>query len=134
MANGHVTREQLAMVSVLMSRQASRHPSAMTQCSRTLQDVLDAPSVGLATSQLECARRADGGAALIVASSDFMDEYLGHDRMSSRDGTPAPTLGAAAADGGTPLASGLDGRADSSPLVDERVDTKLADAAGSAPG
>ena len=123
MANGHVTREQLAMVSVLMSRQASRHPSAMTQCSRTLQDVLDAPSVGLATSQLECARRADGGAALIVASSDFMDEYLGHDRMSSRDGTPAPTLGAAAADGGIVVLGGgeASGPLYPPPVIDETM-------------
>ena len=66
--NGRVTREQLAMVSVLMSRQATRHPSALTRRSRSLEEVLSSPSVAPATSQLECARRADGGAALIVAS------------------------------------------------------------------
>ena len=55
--HGRVTREQLAMVSVLMSRQATRHPSALTKRSRTLQEVLSAPSVAPVTSQLECARR-----------------------------------------------------------------------------
>ena len=104
--HGHVTREQLAMVSVLMSRQAARHPAALTRRSRTLQEVLGAPSIGPATSQLECARRADGGAALIVASSDFMDEQLGHDQMSSRDGRAAPRLGPAAAGGGVVVLGG----------------------------
>jgi len=68
------TREQLAMCSVLMSRQASRHPLALTRRPRTLDEVLSAPSVAPVTGLLECARRADGGAAIIVASSTFMDK------------------------------------------------------------
>ena len=93
MEHGRVTRSQLAMVSVLMSRQAVRHPEALSRRSLTLDEVLGAPAVAPATGRLECARRSDGGAALIVASSDFMDEHLGHDRVSSRDGRPAPSLG-----------------------------------------
>lgn len=74
MASGHVTREQLAMCSVLMSRQAARHPLALTQQPLSLSRVLGAPAVAPHIGLLECARRADGGAALIVASSEFMDD------------------------------------------------------------
>jgi acetyl-CoA acetyltransferase len=70
--NQGVTREQLAMVSVLMSRQALRHPLAMTKKPLTLEDVLNSKQVGPATNVLECARRADGGAALIVANADYL--------------------------------------------------------------
>lgn len=69
-----VTREQLAMVSVLMSRQAVKHPYALTKTALTLQEVLEAPLVAPVTSRLECARRADGAAALIVASTRFIKE------------------------------------------------------------
>ena len=67
------TREQLAMVSVLMSRQAARHPKAVTRSPRTLEDVLQAPTIAPAVGLLECARRADGGAAIIVASSRYLE-------------------------------------------------------------
>jgi acetyl-CoA acetyltransferase len=70
--NGGVTREQLAMVSVLMSRQALRHPLAITRKPLALNDVLNAKPIGPMTGLLECARRADGGASLIVASSDYL--------------------------------------------------------------
>ena len=36
---GGITREQLAMVSVLMSRQAARHPEALTRKAHTLEEV-----------------------------------------------------------------------------------------------
>lgn len=68
----NVTREQLAMVSVLMSRQAVKHPYALTRTSHTLEGVLKSFSIAPATSLLECARRADGAAAVIVASNQFM--------------------------------------------------------------
>lgn len=68
-----VTREQLGMVSVLMSRQAARHPLALTRTPRTLAEVLSAPPVAPSVGLLECARRADGGAAVIVASSHFLE-------------------------------------------------------------
>ena len=67
------TREQLAMVSVLASRQASRHPDAMTTTPHTLEDVLNAPEIAPSVGLLECARRADGGAAVIVCSSRFLE-------------------------------------------------------------
>ena len=75
LARGSITREQLAMVSVLMSRQAIRHPYALTRTPHTLEKVLMSASVASVTTQLECARRADGAAAVIVASADFIEEH-----------------------------------------------------------
>lgn len=68
-----VTREQLAMCSVLMSRQAARHPLALTRTPHTLAKVMDSPRIAPMTNLLECARRADGGAALVVASTRFLE-------------------------------------------------------------
>jgi acetyl-CoA acetyltransferase len=70
-----VTREQLAMTAVLMSRQAVRHPKALTKKALSLEEVLNSPLVAPVTNRLECARRADGGAAVIVASSRFMQRH-----------------------------------------------------------
>lgn len=64
-----VTREQLAMVPVIMSHFAARHPGALCQKPYTLQEVLDSPPVAPVTNLLECARRADGAAAIILSSS-----------------------------------------------------------------
>ena len=75
-----VTREQLAMVSVLMSRQAARHPLALTRTPHTLAEVLAAPPVAPSTTLLECARRADGGAAIIVADAEWMQSQRGKKR------------------------------------------------------
>eukprot|EP01013_Petalomonas_cantuscygni_P004296 TRINITY_DN14634_c0_g1_i1.p1 TRINITY_DN14634_c0_g1~~TRINITY_DN14634_c0_g1_i1.p1 ORF type:complete len:448 (+),score=60.39 TRINITY_DN14634_c0_g1_i1:100-1443(+) len=63
-----VTREQLAMVSVLMSSQALRHPDALCRVPHTLQEVLNSPQIAPVTSLLECARRADGAACVILSS------------------------------------------------------------------
>ena len=71
-SRGHVTREQLAMVSVLMSRQAAHHPLAMTRAPHSLAAVLGAPRVASVTGLLECARRADGAAAVLLASDAFL--------------------------------------------------------------
>jgi acetyl-CoA acetyltransferase len=68
------SREQLAICSALMSIMASRHPDALTKTTRSLANVLDAVHVAPVTSVLECARRADGGAALLVASSQFLEK------------------------------------------------------------
>lgn len=106
MSQSRVTREQLAMVSVLMSRQASRHPLALTKTPHTLEGVLTSKPIAPATTLLECARRADGGAAIIVASSAFMDQHLGHDSTSSRDGTANTALGPVAAKGGIVVLGG----------------------------
>ena len=70
-----VTREQLAMCSVLMSRQAHRHPLALTRTPHTLEKVLASPAIAPHTNLLECARRADGGAALVVASKRFLEQH-----------------------------------------------------------
>lgn len=67
------TREQLAMCSVLMSHQAVRHPLALTKKAHSLDQVLSSKAVAPVTNILECARRADGGAALILASSRWME-------------------------------------------------------------
>ncbi|ELR18704.1 nonspecific lipidtransfer protein [Acanthamoeba castellanii str. Neff] len=48
-----VTREQLAMCSVLMSMQAARHPYAVTQRVRSLEEVLASPPIGKVTNLLE---------------------------------------------------------------------------------
>jgi acetyl-CoA acetyltransferase len=74
MKNFGTTREQLAMCSALMSIMASRHPSALTKKIRTVEDVMSATTVAPVTTVLECARRADGGAALLVASSKFLEK------------------------------------------------------------
>ena len=73
---GLVTRHQLAMVSVLMSRQAVRHPYALTRTSHSLDAVLQSPPIASVTTLLECARRADGAAAIIVASPKFIEDNL----------------------------------------------------------
>lgn len=70
-----VTREQLAMCSVLMSMQAARHPYAVTQRVRSLEEVLASPPIGKVTNLLECARRADGGAAIVLASSRWLERH-----------------------------------------------------------
>mmetsp|Transcript_37002 Transcript_37002/g.78467 ORF Transcript_37002/g.78467 Transcript_37002/m.78467 type:complete len:415 (-) Transcript_37002:524-1768(-) len=67
------TREQVAMVPVLMSRQAIRHPKSLTREAHTLEDVLSSKPIAPSTTLLECARRADGGAAFIVASDSFVE-------------------------------------------------------------
>lgn len=51
---------------------------------KSLCQVLKSRRIAPATNLLECARRADGGAAIIVASSSFMDDYIGHDSLSSQ--------------------------------------------------
>ncbi|KAI8815696.1 thiolase-like protein [Fimicolochytrium jonesii] len=73
MKNFGITREQLAASSALMSIMASRHPSALTRKPRTIEEILSARHVAPVTSVLECARRADGGAALLLASSNFLE-------------------------------------------------------------
>ena len=88
-----VTREQLAMAAVLMSRQAVKHPYALTKKSITLNDVLTSSKIGHVTNRLECARRADGGAAVIVASTRFMREHHMIDsNMQLSDNIKAPII------------------------------------------
>ena len=76
-ANGTVTREQLAMVPVLQSLLAAKHPKAMCRAPYTLDEVLSAPAVAPVTGLKECARRADGAAALILGSSRALRRFDG---------------------------------------------------------
>lgn len=75
------TREQLALCSVLMSRMAARHPDSLCRTPHTLEGVLSSAPVAPVTTTLECARRSDGGAAIIVASDRFLDR-IGYRRPS----------------------------------------------------
>jgi acetyl-CoA acetyltransferase len=88
MTKNKLTREQLAMVSVLMSRQAVRHPLALTKKPHDLKKVMASPQIGTATNLLECARRADGGAALIVASTRFIREHASSYKSNEYNNAP----------------------------------------------
>jgi acetyl-CoA acetyltransferase len=68
-------RAQLAMVPVLMNRLAQRHPHALRPRALSLDEVLASRPIGPAavTTLYECAKRADGGAAVIVASSHWLE-------------------------------------------------------------
>ena len=73
----HFTREQLGMVSVLMNHQASKHPNSLSfgKPRYGLDNVLESRPIGKVTNLLECARRADGAAAVVVASTRFILEH-----------------------------------------------------------
>lgn len=71
-----MTRDQLAMAAVLMSQQASRHPHALTRSPHSLHEVLHAQPIAPSTTILECARRADGAATILVASQEFISKKL----------------------------------------------------------
>ncbi|EKX52406.1 hypothetical protein GUITHDRAFT_150541, partial [Guillardia theta CCMP2712] len=58
MQKHNVSREQLAMVSVLMSAQATYHPLAVQRRPYDLDEVLNSTSVGQNLNLLECARKA----------------------------------------------------------------------------
>eukprot|EP00878_Enallax_costatus_P005466 GHUV01005737.1.p1 GENE.GHUV01005737.1~~GHUV01005737.1.p1 ORF type:complete len:517 (+),score=149.24 GHUV01005737.1:195-1553(+) len=60
------TREQLAMCASLMTYQASKYPAALHKRPRLLQEVLSAAPVAPVTTKLECAKLADGAAAVVV--------------------------------------------------------------------
>ena len=106
-AQGHVTREQLAMVAVLMSRQASRHPMAMTRAPHSLAAVLGAQRVASATGLLECARRADGAAAVLLASEAFLRQHRGSFAPHALDNMPVVLGGGEASGPLIPPARGL---------------------------
>ncbi|KAG5509207.1 hypothetical protein GH5_06287 [Leishmania sp. Ghana 2012 LV757] len=76
-------REQLAMVPVLMSAMSSRHPDAMCKRRYSLEDVLRARQIAPVTNLPECARRADGAVAIVLAREDH---YRQHFAAGSLDG------------------------------------------------
>ncbi|RNF26190.1 putative 3-ketoacyl-CoA thiolase [Trypanosoma conorhini] len=74
-------REQLAMVPVLMSCMAARHPDAMCRAPYTLDEVLRSRQVAPVTNLLECARRADGAVALILSSELHYARYFARHKL-----------------------------------------------------
>lgn len=71
---GHINREQLGMVSVLMSLNAVNHPFALTKNIITLEEVLNTRKISTLTSIYECAHRTDGGASIIIASDNYLNK------------------------------------------------------------
>lgn len=71
-----VTREQLAMVPAIFSHFSARHPDAMCREPFTVEAVLASPRVAPVTNVLECARRADGAAALVISSSSHFRRHF----------------------------------------------------------
>lgn len=69
-----LSREQLAKVAVIMSHQASKHPDAVTDVPHTLDQVLQSARIAENINLLECARRMDGAASVIIASSRFLEK------------------------------------------------------------
>jgi len=59
------------MVASLMTLQAARHPLALQRRPRAVAEVLASKRVAAVTTSLECAKRVDGAAAVIVVSSEF---------------------------------------------------------------
>jgi len=85
-----VTRDQLRMAPVLMSAQANLHPEALMNRELTLDEVRSAIEITPNISLLECARRADGAAAIIVASNRFLSR---RGREGSSSGGASGTYG-----------------------------------------
>ena len=67
-------REHFGMVPVLMSYHGVKHPLSImyNRQPHSLQDVLQSKQICPMTNLLECARRADGAAAIIVASTGYV--------------------------------------------------------------
>lgn len=98
----------LAVVAVLMSRQAAHHPHALVQKPLSLQEVLDSRPIAPATNLLECARRADGGACVIVADSSFISRRLGP-VVQPGDSSCESARGSASRKGGIVILGGGEG-------------------------
>ncbi|CAD7930417.1 unnamed protein product [Amoebophrya sp. A25] len=77
-----LTRDQLRLVPVLESWHSSRLPEALMDRRLTLEEVRASREVTKNISLLECARRADGAAAIVLAST----RYLLQHHKGSRDG------------------------------------------------
>ncbi|KPA73301.1 putative nonspecific lipid-transfer protein putativesterol carrier protein [Leptomonas pyrrhocoris] len=69
-------REQLAMVPVIMSSMSARHPDAMCKKRYTLEKVLQARQIAPVTNLPECAWRADGAVALVLARDDYCKAHM----------------------------------------------------------
>lgn len=69
---GTLTRDHLRLVPVLESIHAAMQPEALTKRPLSLEEVRNSRDVAPNVSLLECARRADGGACIILASNHFL--------------------------------------------------------------
>eukprot|EP00392_Amoebophrya_sp_AT5.2_P008257 g8276.t1 len=83
---GICTRDQLRLVPVLESWHSCRHPHSLTRAPLTLEEVRRSRNVTELgnISLLECARRADGAAAIVLASNRFLARKLGDGRAARR--------------------------------------------------
>eukprot|EP00879_Flechtneria_rotunda_P019422 GHRR01020400.1.p1 GENE.GHRR01020400.1~~GHRR01020400.1.p1 ORF type:complete len:370 (+),score=157.86 GHRR01020400.1:381-1490(+) len=91
------TRQQLAMCASLMTYQASHHPAALRRRPRLLQEVLASARVAPVTTKLECAKLADGAAALVlVPAGAAADNHRAVSIVSGSEGsgplTPPATI------------------------------------------
>lgn len=68
------SRDVFSSVSVLMSQHASHNPKAMSKKALTNKEILQSPKIGKFTTLRECARRADGAAAILIASDEFVQK------------------------------------------------------------
>lgn len=72
---GIISRNQLGMVSVLMSINAVNHPFALTKEVLNLDNVINSnKKVSSVTNIYECAHRTDGAACIIIASEEYLKE------------------------------------------------------------
>lgn len=76
-----ITRKHLAMIPVLMWRNACLHPNAISfgnkkLANATVNTVLESRDIGCSVvKQYECARITDGGVCIILASKEFILEH-----------------------------------------------------------
>jgi len=81
------TREQLAMVSAVMAKQAHHHPLAMGyEKGISLEKIIKSPHVGSVMSLYECSRRADGAAAVIIVSERYAQKLVQQNKLKANKG------------------------------------------------
>ena len=69
------TPQQLAEVAVVHRRHASRTPGAQQTTPITVDDVLNSPMVTTPYHKLDCSLISDGGAAFLLTSADYAEEF-----------------------------------------------------------
>lgn len=80
MASAHMeefgtTREHLSKVAVKNHANGAKNPHAHLQFECTLEDALNAPGVADPLNLYHCCPTSDGGAAILLASEDVVDQY-----------------------------------------------------------
>jgi len=66
------TVEQFARIAEKNYRHAAANPRALVSDTHTLQEILDSPPLHGPLTRLQCARSADGAAAVVIASERFV--------------------------------------------------------------